>query len=141
MHSRKSSLATEALCVNWEEGASVFKRCLLEGSVICICYHCILRGLFSSFVVFSIPCWPAAGCVIHMTYFKFYVGVLHPSSHALFKVTVLHVTKRHSRNYYCLATESTSLACMFCFPISYHVMLLEGIVSFKSRLKHVQMYA
>ena len=30
---------------------------------------------------------------------------------------------------------------MFCFPISDHVMLLEGIVSFKCRLWHVQMYA
>ena len=28
-----------------------------------------------------------------------------PLSHALFKVTVLRVTKRHLRNYYCLATE------------------------------------
>ena len=27
------------------------------------------------------------------------------------------------------------------FPISDHVMLLEGIVSFKCRLVHVQMYA
>ena len=33
------------------------------------------------------------------------------------------------------------LACMFCFPISDHVMLLEGIVSFKCRLMHVQIYA
>ena len=30
---------------------------------------------------------------------------------------------------------------MFCFLISDHVMLLEGIVSFKCRLMHVQMYA
>ena len=30
---------------------------------------------------------------------------------------------------------------MFCFPISDHVMLLEGIVSFKCRLMHGQMYA
>ena len=37
--------------------------------------------------------------------------------------------------------EQTSLACMFCFPISDHVMLLEGIVPFKCRLMHVQMYA
>ena len=37
--------------------------------------------------------------------------------------------------------QQTSLACMFCFPISDHVMLLEGIVSFRCRLLHVQMYA
>ena len=30
---------------------------------------------------------------------------------------------------------------MFCFLISDHVMLPEGIVSFKFRLMHVQMYA
>ena len=30
---------------------------------------------------------------------------------------------------------------MFCFPISDHVMLLEGIVSFKCRLMHVRMCA
>ena len=32
-------------------------------------------------------------------------------------------------------------ACTFCFPISDHVMLLEGIVSFKCRLMHVEIYA
>ena len=40
-------------------------------------------------------------------------------------------------------SEVASLACMFCFPISDNVMLLEGIVSFKCRANvrmHVQMY-
>ena len=37
--------------------------------------------------------------------------------------------------------KETFLACMFCFLISDHVMLLEGIVSSKCRLMHVQMYA
>ena len=37
--------------------------------------------------------------------------------------------------------EKTFSACTFCFPISDHVMLLEGIVSFKCRLMHVQIYA
>ena len=66
-----------------------------EGSVICSSCHCILRGLFSSFVVFAIPCWPAVGRVTHMTYFKIFAGVLHPHMHCL-KVTVLHDTERHA---------------------------------------------
>ena len=61
-----------------------------EGSVICI-----IRGLFSCFVGFAIPCWPAAGRVTHMTYFKIFAGALHPHMHC-WKVTVLRDSKRHA---------------------------------------------
>ena len=37
--------------------------------------------------------------------------------------------------------SNSYLACMFCFPISDHVTPLEGIVSFKCRLMHVQLFA
>ena len=44
-------------------------------------------------------------------------------------------------SFVCIESEYTFSACTFCFPILDHVMLLEGIVSFKCRLMHVQIYA
>ena len=37
--------------------------------------------------------------------------------------------------------ESTSLACMFCFPNTGHVMILKGTLLFKCHLIDVHIYA
>ena len=96
MHSRKSSLATEALCVKWQEGAEA--SCLPDTK--CRRGYLYLLSLYYMRIVFAllrfmIPCWPAAGPVILITYFKIFVGVLRPHMRCL-KVTVWHDSKRHA---------------------------------------------
>ena len=76
-------------CVKWQEGALVFKRCLLDTKcrrVICICYHCIL---YYTKIVFALLRFPdtvlASGRARHPeNVFQDFRG-RPPSSHALFK--------------------------------------------------------
>ena len=61
------------------------------------------------------------------------------------RASFVNMHEAHHKNYchrrFGYLHDVTFSACTFCFLISDHVMLLEGIVSFKCRLMQVQIYA